>query len=319
MHVDMPIAELYNYEGKSPLPNDFDQYWDRALEELKQQPLDYKLVESDFKSEIADCYHLYFTGVGGAKVHAKFVRPKEKLATGQGVVMFHGYYGDSGDWLDKLAYAAEGITVIALDCRGQAGLSNDSVPVTGPTIKGHIIRGLAESNPDQLYYRHVYLDTVQATWIMMSMNHIDTTRVGAYGQSQGGALAIACASLEPRIKQIFAVHPFLADFKRVWEMDVTNTAYEELSYYFRAVDPTHQTADQVFNRLGYIDIQNLSARIQGDVKWVTGLRDHVCPPSTQFAAYNKITANKDMTFYPEHGHEHLPRHGDQALQWFKQL
>lgn len=319
MHVDMPIAELEKYEGKSPLPADFDQYWDRALQELKQQSLDFELVESDFKSKIADCYHLYFTGVGGAKVHAKFVRPKKNVSTGQGVVMFHGYYGDSGDWLDKIAYAAEGITVLALDCRGQAGLSTDTVTVDGPTIKGHIIRGLKDSNPDQLYYRHVYLDTVQATWILMSMDHIDRSRVGAYGQSQGGALAIACASLEPDIKQVFAVHPFLADYKRAWEMDVNNSAYEEISYYFRAVDPTHQTKDQVFNRLGYIDIQNLSPRIKGDVQWVTGLRDNVCPPSTQYAAYNKITANKKMTLYPEHGHEFLPKHGDQALQWLKQL
>lgn len=319
MHLDMPLADLYKYTGRSPLPSDFDQYWERALEELRELPLNYQLVESDFKSQIADCYHLYFTGVGGAKVHAKFVRPKEHIATGQGVVMFHGYYGNSGDWLDKIAYAAEGITVLALDCRGQGGLSQDSVAAEGPTIKGHIIRGLHDSDPDQLYYRHVYLDTVQATWILMNMDHIDETRVGTYGQSQGGALAVACASLEPRIKQVYAVYPFLSDFKRVWEMDINNTAYEEISYYFRAMDPTHKTADQVFNRLGYIDIQNLSPRIKGDVIWLTGMRDPICPPSTQFAAYNKITANKEIVIYPEHGHEYIPEHGDQALQWFKQL
>jgi len=45
MHVDMPLEDLYNYQGKSPLPDDFDQYWSRALEELKQQPLEYELVD----------------------------------------------------------------------------------------------------------------------------------------------------------------------------------------------------------------------------------------------------------------------------------
>lgn len=315
----MPLADLYNYQGKSPRPIDFDLYWQRGLSELEKQPLDYQLVESDFKSEIADCYHLYFTGLGGAKVHAKYVQPKPNRASGQGLVMFHGYHVDCGDWLDKLAYAAEGITVIALDCRGQGGLSTDPVSVSGPTLKGHIIRGVSDPDPDRLYYRQIFLDTVQATWILMSMDHIDEGRIGVYGQSQGGALAVACASLEPRIKRIVAVYPFLSDFKRAWEMDVVNSAYEEISYYFRNHDPTHEKAEQVFERLGYIDIQNLAPRINGEVRWITGLRDQICPPSTQFAAYNKIQTKKEMVLYPEHGHEFLPKHSDHALQWFKEL
>lgn len=319
MHIDMSLSDLYNYQGKSPCPADFGLYWERGLNELREQSLEYQLVESDFKSDIANCYHLYFTGIGGAKLHAKYVQPKRNRTTGQGVMMFHGYSVDSGDWLDKLAYAAEGITVVALDCRGQGGLSTDPVPVQGPTLKGHVIRGVKDPNPDHLYYRQVFLDTVQATWILMDMEQIDKTRIGVYGQSQGGALAIACASLVPQVKQIVAVHPFLSDFKRAWEMDVSNSAYEEISYYFRAVDPTHQTAEQIFERLGYIDIQNLASRIKGEVRWITGLRDHICPPSTQFAAYNKIRAKKEMVLYPEHSHEFLPMHGDHALQWFKKL
>ncbi|MCP4639281.1 MAG: acetylxylan esterase, partial [bacterium] len=34
------------------------------------------------------------------------------------------------------------------------------------------------------------------------------------------------------------------------------------------------------------------------------------PPSTQFAAYNKITAPKNLTIYPDYGHEGLPDQGD---------
>ena len=41
------------------------------------------------------------------------------------VLLFHGYTGNSGDWSDKLGYVSEGFTVAALDCRGQAGLSED--------------------------------------------------------------------------------------------------------------------------------------------------------------------------------------------------
>jgi cephalosporin-C deacetylase len=34
--------------------------------------------------------------------------------------------------------------------------------------------------------------------------------------------------------------------------------------------------------------------------------DIICPPSTVFAAYNEITADKDIAVYPYSGHE-LPR------------
>ena len=41
--------------------------------------------------------------------------------------------------------------------------------------------------------------------------------------------------------------------------------------------------------------------------------DTVCPPSTQFAAYNKITSTKDMVIYPDFGHEGLPGERDQTF------
>jgi len=314
MHVDMPVADLKTYMGKSPFPPDFNAYWKRGLNELDNQSLDYELEQAEFQTDFADCYHLYFSGVGGARIHCKFIKPKK--STGQGMVIFHGYSVDSGDWLDKVAYAAQGITVLAMDCRGQGGLSEDNLVVTGNTLKGHIIRGLGDSNPDNFYYRQVFLDAVQTVRMLTAIEGVDTDRIGVCGQSQGGALAIACAALEPNVKEVFAVYPYLSDYKRVWEMDIENSAYEELAYYFRCYDPNHFYEDEIFTKLGYIDIQNLADRIQGNVLWATGLRDMICPPSTQFAAYNKIKANKELLLYHEYGHEFLPNHADLVFQRF---
>lgn len=58
----------------------------------------------------------------------------------------------SGDWSDKVALAAEGIAVIALDVRGQGGKSQDRLVTTGGTVKGHVIRGV-EDGPNNLYYK----------------------------------------------------------------------------------------------------------------------------------------------------------------------
>lgn len=316
MHLDMPLEQLKTYLGKSPKPADFDEYWDRALAELDSASLDYELVKADIEAPGVECFNLYFTGVGGAKIRCMLARPAEQKTAGPGILLFHGYSSSSGDWFDKIGYAALGFTVLAMDCRGQGGYSTDTLLVEGTNLRGHIIRGLDDPNPDHLYYRHVFLDTAHAARILMSMETVDEKRVGVYGVSQGGALAIACAALQPDVKEVVAVYPFLSDFRRVWEMDIQNTAYEEIAYFFRQFDPAHEREEEIFNRLGYIDIQNLADRIKANVLWVTAMRDMVCPPSTQFAAYNKIRSNKEMLIYYEYGHEYLLGLADIALKRF---
>jgi cephalosporin-C deacetylase len=319
---DLPIEQLKTYRGKNPCPLDFDSFWDKSLTEMRAVDPQVELTPAEFQAPHIECFHLFFTGIGGARIHAKLLRPANALSSHPAILLFHGYTGDSGDWFDKLGYAAAGFTVAALDCRGQAGLSEDRSNVTGNTLHGHIIRGLDDAlkgSPEKLLFRQVFLDTAQLARIIMEMPDVDANRVGATGGSQGGALTIACSALEPRVKRAAPVYPFLSDYKRVWEMDQAKDAYAELQEYFRHSDPTHKLEDKVFEKLGYIDIQFLAPRIQAEVNWTIGLMDTVCPPSTQFAVYNKIVSPKTMTIYPDYGHEPLPGLNDRVFQYMLEL
>ncbi len=319
---DFPLERLRTYEGISPRPEDFDAFWDSGLTEMRATDPDVVLQLSEFQTSFAECFHLHFTGVGGARVHAKFLRPRKIDRPCPAVVMFHGYSGDSGDWNEKLGYVAEGFVVAALDCRGQGGLSQDVGGVLGWTLRGHIVRGLADAlagRPEKLLFRDIFLDTVALTNIVMSMEEVDGMRVGATGGSQGGALTVACMALEPRIKRAAPVFPFLSDYKRVWEMDHDKDAYAELREFFRKFDPTHAREEEIFTALGYIDVHHLAPRTQAEVLWFTGLMDTICPPSTQFAAYNRITSKKSMVIYPDYGHEGLPGHHDRIFQFMTGL
>lgn len=159
------------------------------------------------------------------------------------------------------------------------------------------------------------MDAAQLANIIMAMPDVDADRVGTVGASQGGALTVACAALEPRIKRAAPIYPFLSDYKRVWEMDQAKDAYKELQEFFRHADPTHELEAQIFEKLGYIDIQFLAPRIRAEVMWAVGLMDTICPPSTQFAVYNKIVSPKTMVVYPDFGHEPLPGHSDRVFQF----
>lgn len=317
---DFPLDLLKTYQGINPRPADFDAYWEKALAEMRSLDPQVELIPAEFQAPGVECFHLYFTGVGGARVHAKFLRPAERAAKCPAVLMFHGYACDSNDWSSKLGFVAQGFIVAALDSRGQAaGASEDVGGVIGNTLHGHIIRGLEDAlagHPEKLMYRQNFLDTAELARIIFDMPEVNTDHVCATGWSQGGGLTVACAALEPRLYKAAPVYPFLSDYKRVWEMDEAKDAYAELRDFFRRSDPQHLREDEIFEKLGYIDIQNLAQRIQAEVLWGTGLMDTICPPSSQFAAYNKVIAKKQMALFPDFAHEELPGLNDQIFQFF---
>ena len=314
LQFDMPVEELKLYQGTNPCPDDFDEFWEHGLEEMRSVASNVELRASSFQTPFAECFDMYFTGVGNARIHAKLLRPKNRETPHPAILMFHGYSGNSGDWFDKLGYVAMGYTVAALDCRGQGGLSEDPGGVVGNTLRGHIIRGL-DGPVEKLLFRQIFLDTAQLARIVMDMPDVDDQRIGATGGSQGGGLTLACAALEPRIRLAAPVFPFLSDYKRVWEIDLALDAYEELQLYFRRFDPLHEREHEVFTTLGYIDVQHFCKRIQAEVLMGVGLMDMVCPPSTQFAAYNKIQSKKSLVIYPDFGHEDLPGHSDKIFEY----
>lgn len=311
----MLIEELLKYNGVNPRPKDHDDYWEKALSEMKAVEAQVSFEEVDFKSLIVSCYDMYFTGVNGARIYAKHVRPKNVSGKIPAVIMFHGYGADCDDWYSKMPYAASGVAVFAMDVRGQGGKSEDVGGVCGNTLHGHIIRGLADNNPQKMFYRDVFLDTAQLAGIVLDLDFIDETKVYVTGGSQGGALSLACASLEPRIAKVAIAEPFLCDFKRVCDMQLNVNVYGELRDYFRMYDPAHEQEEAVFAKLGYIDIQYLVPRIKGEVLMLTGLLDTTCPPETQFAAYNKMTCKKRYILYPDYQHEKLKNVDDITYQF----
>jgi cephalosporin-C deacetylase len=319
---DFPLEQCKTYQGINPKPADFDAYWERALEEMRATPPEVEMVRADFRARGAECFDLYFTGVGGARVHAKFLRPAKSSGPHPAVLMFHGYSVDSGDWADKLAYVSQGFSVAALDARGQGGLSEDNSVVHGTTLNGQFVRGLEDAlhgRPEKFVFRQIFLDTAELARIVMEMPDVDERHVGATGWSQGGALTVACAALEPRIARIAPVYPFLSDYRRVWEMDMAKDAYNELKEWFRRFSPRHENEAEVFEKLGYIDIQHLAPRVRAEVLWSIGLMDTICPPSSQFAAYNKIVSKKRMDIYPDYVHEHIRGAPDRIFSFLAEV
>src|SRR5882757_3970024 len=134
--IDKPLQELFSYQGINPRPADFDEYWNSSLKELGSIDPQVELVPNAAIAPLTvECFDLWFTGIGGARVYAKFLRPKLPPTRLPAVLWFHGYGGHSGEWYEKLALASQGFCVAALDCRGQGGRSEDNSVVKGTTFR----------------------------------------------------------------------------------------------------------------------------------------------------------------------------------------
>ncbi|HEM6339180.1 TPA: alpha/beta fold hydrolase [Streptococcus suis] len=297
---NMNLQDMLTYRGRQEVPADFDAFWQNEKNQLTGLA-DHVLLEKECGLPHVACYELTFTGTNGSKVFAKCLFPKSDQPVPV-LFYFHGYQGQGPDWTELLKFVAAGFGVVAMDVRGQAGHSQDHGHFDGMTVKGQVIRGMLQG-PDHLFYKDVYLDVYQLVEIIASLDFVDKKRLVSYGGSQGGALALVAAALNQRIGKTVAIYPFLSDFKRVLELGNTSEAYDELFRYFKFSDPFHETEDAVLQTLSYIDVKNLAHLITCPVAMVTGLEDSVCPPSTQFAIYNRLAGPREMKIMPDYGHD----------------
>ena len=308
------LAEAKDYRGRDEVPADFDTFWDRQISSLSGLP-DYQLIEKDFQIAGVTCYELVFEGTNQGRIYARMVLPRSSKKVPI-IFHFHGYMGRGWDWADMLSFTVAGYGVVSMDVRGQSGYSQDGLrSPLGNTVKGHIIRGAVEGR-EHLFYKDVYLDIYQLVEIVASLPQVEEKRLSSYGASQGGALSLVAAALNPRIRKTVAIYPFLSDFRRVLEIGNTSEAYDELFRYFKFHDPFHETEEEIMATLAYIDVKNLAHRIKGEVKMITGLDDDVCYPITQFAIYNRLTCDKAYRIMPEYAHEAMNVFvNDQVYNW----
>lgn len=237
----MNKEELLNYKGISPYPSDFDNFWDIEIKKANahfEKNLSYKLEKKEYNINFAKCYELYFNSHDNSEIYTKVIIPKNITKKIPFLLIFHGYQGQSADWSKYLNYVASGIGIAMMDVRGQAGKSYDNGVFKGITVKGHIIRGIEEGK-EKLFYKNVYLDTYILSKIVEKLEFSDEKNIYVYGESQGGALSVACAALNQNIKKSFIIYPFLSDYKKIMELKVTTEAYNELYRYFKFIDPFH--------------------------------------------------------------------------------
>jgi cephalosporin-C deacetylase len=66
-------------------------------------------------------------------------------------------------------------------------------------------------------------------------------------------------------------------------------------------------------------VQHLAPRVRAETRMAVGLMDETCPPSSQFAAYNRLACDKSLVVYPDFAHENLPGVEDLIYEYMAAL
>lgn len=313
---DMPVDKLKQYTGCTPRPDDFWEFWDRQVAKVMAMPVQYRVEDAEIPHTAeTKFYDIRMQGVGGGELVIKYVKPvcSQDVPV---ILQFHGYPGSSRGWFEQASFAGLGMAVLAMECPGQGGRSQDMGGRKGTMASDHIIMGV-DGPAEDMYYVQTFLDTCLVVRLAQMLPGLDKERIYVNGASQGAGLGLVCTALNHEsIRRCAALYPFLADYRRAWEMDRDIVVYNGLNYHTRWFDPSGDDLDAFFTKLGYIDTQNFVERITCPVLCGTGLMDDVCPPSSQFAVFSKIQAPKKHFVFPEYGHEEIGAFDDKLISFF---
>jgi len=301
---DLPLAKLQAYKPTEKAPRDFDAFWKRTLAETAAtggtEARFVKLTDPYYK--LVHAYDVTFRGYLGQWVKAWYLEPAGTTGPLPCVVGYQGYGGGRSLPTDHLAFPLAGMAYLFMDTRGQGstwcpGDTADDAPA-GPQFPGFMTRGI--ESPETYYYRRVFVDAVRALETAAAHPHVDPKRIAVTGGSQGGGIAIAAAALAGKqVKICMPDVPFLCHYTRATSI-VDSHPYFEITSYLK----THRTkVAATYRTLSYFDGIHFAPRITARCLFSVGLMDTICPPSTVYAAYNRIKSPKQMCIYSHNNHE----------------
>lgn len=271
---------------------DFDKFWQKTLQELKDIDPQYNLtLQTEKCTDKRDLYLVEMKSLGNLTVRGWLEVPKNK-GKYPALLRVPGYTS-AMEPVNKY----DDMVIFSFNVRGHG--NSDDAP--GAPLELWV-RGLDDKN--DYYYRGTFMDCIRAMDFLSRHPSVDPKRIAVWGGSQGGGLAFVVASLDKRVNFCIADVPFLCDMKQYFK----TTQWQEVDDWL-AADPKRNW-NEMLRTMSYFDTMNMTDKITCPVLMGIGLQDIVCPPSTSFASYNKIKSQKEYIVYPRSGHDLGKKHSD---------
>jgi len=306
-----------HYEPAIQVEPDFKEFWDKTLAELRAAPLEpqaerVKAYEDHPQFEI---YDVTFNGWRRQRLHAMLFVPKAPAKPLPAIVTAHP--GTTGFGVNKRpdgTYGSEHVqdprfvTIVPL-IRGHAPDAKDipfNHPWWGPL-----------GDRDTYAARSWYSAMVRAIdYLAARPDLVDMKRIVASGGSQGGALALVTAALDPRVAVCLSDCPACCQPQEIME------SYGSFGP-SRGQVPPGRTLQDVEKMLSYYNPVNFCPSIRCPTYVGSNIGDLTVHSLGPLAAYRNLTglAPGEKAFYPgfSHAHGSGPGLGLKSREWLEKL
>ena len=284
-------------------PKDFDSFWASTIADARKVSLDplLKLIPERCTST-QNVYEVSFQNDRfGSRIYGILMIPKKPgkypvilQVPGAGIRPYNGSnYGDE---------------VITLEI-GIHGVSVTLPPEVYFNLSAGALSGywnLNRNDKSTHYYKRVYTGCVRAVDFIFTLPEFNGRTIGVTGGSQGGALSIVTAGLDPRICFLAPFYPALCDYAGYLQGRAGGWPH-----YFRDSKPLPGDVET----LAYFDVVNFARRVKVPGIYSWGFNDITCPPTSMYAAYNVIPGPKDLRLFQDTGHWTYPEQQMLFREW----
>jgi cephalosporin-C deacetylase len=296
-------------------PADFDAFWAAQKAQLARIDPQWTLVPApELSTPEVEVSWLHYQNVGQGgrptRIYGVLSVPRAEgkypavlQVPGAGV---RGYKGSAD-------MAAKGMITLQVGIHG--------IPVNLPDEVYEQLRyGALESynrynldDRETYYYRRVYLGALRGLDYLAAHAKWDGRTLVTQGGSQGGQLAIVTAALDPRVTATVASYPAYADVTGY--LGGRAGGWPGLFRKDDAGNVKDQPVAAKVKTTGYYDTVNFAKRLRAPVLFYAGYNDMVTPPTSTFAVWNVIPAQRELVVEPEQVHLTSSTHQARQVDW----
>ena len=289
-------------------PKDFDQFWQKTLEDARWTSLNAKrTLLADRSNEDVNVYQVAFQNIRWGSYTYGILSVPTKPGKYPALLRVPGagvrpYTGDTYTAPTKAIVLEIGIHGVDVTQPQQFydNLMNGS-------LNGYWNFGM--DSRDDSYYKRVVVGCVRSVDYIASLPEWDGKTIGVTGASQGGFLSYATAALDSRITFVAAVHPALCDLAA----SLKGVACGWPHYFYQQKNVNNNKVETS----RYYDGVNFVRRIKCPT-WVSfGYNDDVVPPTTAYATYNTLNCEKTLSVYQQTAHFWYQEQWDEWQLWMK--
>ena len=300
--------EKEKIEPKTILPADWAEFWKKEIEKNQKIAL---LPQLDLVPEKCtpkvNVYSASFQSFkNGSRMYGTLCVPTNYdgkcpailIVPGAGCRSRKGYYTEAEKGFVTFEIGIHGIPTTMSDERIYETLKQGSL-LNYPSAN--------VDDKDNYYYKRVFVSCARAVDFLASLDFVDENRIGVMGGSQGGALTITTAYLNPKVKCGAAFYPAMCD--------LTGYLYGQGNSWPYLFKNKALATNERLETVKYYDVVNFARHLAVPM-WVSyGYNDLVvCPTSIQ-GAINQMPTQPELMIVPQSRHWTYPEQDSARSKW----